>query len=120
MALLNCEKVRGAYEYPGIEVFGVATLLWDSAGTTNAMRAEHNRRSRGISAEVIPKVESWISVFLEFGTAVMTVPSYQVMSCLIPTTLATACSLLILYVYFWKGEFQNDSGDHITRFSAYG
>ena len=44
MALLNCETVRGAYEYPGIEVFGVATLLWDSAGTTNAMRAEHNRR----------------------------------------------------------------------------
>lgn len=32
MALLNCETVRGAYEYPGIdEVFGVATLPWDSA-----------------------------------------------------------------------------------------
>jgi len=46
MALLNCETVRGAYEYPGIEVFGVATLLWDSAGTTNAMRAEHNRKGR--------------------------------------------------------------------------
>lgn len=72
-----------------------------------------------MSAEGIPKVESWISVFLEFGTAVNDspiIPSYE-----LPYTdqVGPACSLLVFYVYFWKGEFQNDSGDHITRFSAY-
>ncbi len=52
MALLNCETVRGAYEYPGIEVFGVATLLWDSAArltrcerSTIGGRVEYPRKS---------------------------------------------------------------------------
>lgn len=33
MALLNCETVRGAYEYQA-SIFSVGTLLWESAGTT--------------------------------------------------------------------------------------
>jgi hypothetical protein len=49
MALLNCETVRGAYEYPGIEVFGVATLLWDrQARLTRCERSTIGRVARNI------------------------------------------------------------------------